>query len=118
YPGNAMVYGVGGSTPLGSVHVKEFEVAGVSARNFSLGVAGGLKREEGEGLLGSGFLLQADMEFDLPNNKVRFFRPKDCVGDQVVYWGSAYSVLPISRQLSDRKIDVRVLVNGKPIWPN
>jgi hypothetical protein len=29
--------------------------------------------------------MQVDVEFDFPNGKLRFFKPRNCQGNQVVY---------------------------------
>ncbi len=113
--GGGTVYGVGGSTPLGKARIKDFRVAGITVRDFDLFVAGRLATPAAQGLLGGNFLLQADMEFDIPGGKVRFFKPKNCSGEQVVYWGGSYSVAPMLASLSDKVISVRVMVNGKPL---
>ncbi len=113
--GEDTVYGVGGSTPLGMARIKQFEIAGITIHDFNLMVAGRLSVPEAQGLIGAAFLLQADMEFDVRGKKVRFFKPKDCVAEQVVYWGGSYSVAPLVTSASEKKIDVRVAVNGKPV---
>ena len=59
-------------------------------------------------------MLQRDIEFDLPHGKIRFFQPKGCSGDQVVYWGQAYAVAPMLED-SAVKIVVPVKVNGVPL---
>lgn len=106
-------YGVGGSTRVYSARVKEFGVAGLSEQNADLAVTG---RQLGGavGLIGSLFLMQADIEFDLPHGKIRFFKPVDCQGDEVVYWGQAYAVAPMT-PMPNNEIVVRVDVNGQPI---
>ncbi len=68
----------------------------------------------GAGLLGSIFLMQADVEFDFPHSKIRFFKPVNCAGDQVVYWGAAYSVAPMLGAIN-RGIRVKVTLNGAPV---
>jgi hypothetical protein len=95
--------------------IKQFEVAGIAIHDFNLMVAGRLSVPEAQGLLDAAFLLQADMEFDVRGKKVRFFRPKDCVAEQVVYWGGSYSVVPLMTSGSEKRINVRVAVNGKPV---
>jgi predicted aspartyl protease len=112
-PGLKM-YGVGGGENGASARVKEFKVANLVDRNFDMLVQGPHLLGEAQGVLGALFLMQADVEFDFPHDKLRFFAPKNCKGDQVVYWGSAYSVVPMLGS-SKGSIEVNVLLNGKPV---
>lgn len=106
----ATAFGVGGETQVYSARVKDFRLGALSERDSDLVVTGhGLGRAQG--LLGAKFLLQTDVEFDLPHGKIRFFKPHDCSGDQVVYWGEAYAVSPMLATNTDQ-ILVQVRVNG------
>jgi predicted aspartyl protease len=67
-----------------------------------------------EGVLGARFLDQFDVEFDIPDGKIRFFRAKGCAGDQVVYWGAAYAVTPL-RATTSHGLYIDAVVNGVPI---
>ena len=113
--GQATLYGVGGSTTLGEARLKDFSVAGATIHNFSIPVAGQIHDPSAQGVLGARFLLQADMEFDLAHGKVRFLKPKDCSGDQVVYWGRSYAMTPMLEGHDRKAIQVRVLINGRPV---
>lgn len=86
------MYGVGGSDILSRASVKELKVGGLVARNVDIAVTGHQNADVAAGLLGAQFLFQSDLEFDLPDGKLRFFKAVGCAGDQVVYWGKAYSV--------------------------
>jgi predicted aspartyl protease len=112
-PGVKM-YGVGGGENGASARIKEFKVANMVDRDFDMLVQGPNSLGEAQGVLGALFLMQADVEFDFPHKMMRFFRPKNCKGDQVVYWGSAYSVVPMVGS-SHARIEVAVLLNGKPV---
>ena len=111
---NVEFYGVGGETDAGVVRVKELKVAHFTAKDQDLIVTGEHALGDTAGLLGLAFLLQADLEFDLAGKAIRFFEPRNCVGDQVVYWGKAYSVAPMIA-LPTRDIHVSVTLNGVPI---
>jgi predicted aspartyl protease len=106
-------YGVGGKTQESAVRIKELKVGDLVARNLDMFLNG-----QGfggvDGVLGASFLLQTDVEFDLPEGKIRFFKAKDCAGDQVVYWGKAYSVAPMVGD-NPRQIVVIISLNGTPI---
>jgi len=107
----ARVYGVGGESDVYSARVKEFRLGNFVERDADLVVTGrGLGGRQG--VVGAKFLLQADVEFDLPHGKIRFFKPKDCEGDQVVYWGEAYAVAPLVPTPTD-EIITEVTVNDR-----
>ncbi len=110
-PAAVTFYGVGGSDEAMVAHLKSFEVAGLTARDMSIYVVGQQYGDRVQGLIGGRFLTQADVEFDFPEHKLRFFKPKGCSGDQVVYWGTAYSMAPLEGAASDG-LFVDVLVNG------
>jgi clan AA aspartic protease (TIGR02281 family) len=101
-----------GEETVGEVGIKSFKVGPLAANNLNLMISG--EGSEG-GELGIQFLRQSDIEFDLPEGKVRFFKPEGCEGDQVVYWGKAYAVAPISTNNNLGEIDVWVKVSGQPV---
>lgn len=104
---------IGGERRVYSAQVKSFQVGGAEMRNAEL-VVTGKSLGDTEGVVGEPFLTQTDVEFDLAHGKVRFFRPEGCDGDQVVYWGAAYSVLPLERTPLAELL-VKVKVNGAPV---
>jgi len=106
------MYGVGGRSAPASALIKEFKVGNLTARNFDMLVTGDHDLGRAQGVLGALFLMQTDVEFDFPHNMLRLFKPKNCKGDQVVYWGTAYSVAPMVGSTEGR-IEVAVLLNGK-----
>lgn len=108
-------YGVGGEFGAGSARIADFRVAGLVARNEDVLVSGKQPLGAEQGLLGADFLLQADIEFDLAAGKLRFFRPKGCAGDAVVYWGKAYSAARMIGSSAVKLIRVTVQVNGAPV---
>ncbi len=113
--GAATLYGVGGSAAIGSTKAREFSIAGVTVKDLTIPVAGRMTSPAAQGLLGAHFLLAGDLEFDLAAGKVRFLKPTDCQGEQVVYWGGRYTVTPIVPSHVDKRIELRVLLNGKPV---
>jgi len=119
---NLTFYGVGGGAEASTARIAVFKVGPLSARDmdvFVTGVSAGVVRPANThgpaGLLGEAFLGQADVEFDFPEKKMRFFKPKNCAGDQVVYWRKAYSVAPMLPVNRGDKIDVMVALNGHPV---
>lgn len=110
---NVTFYGVGGPEDAYTTWVRELRVANLTLGNATLFVSKG-SVHAAAGLLGAKFLFQSDVEFDLAHNAVRFFKATNCVGDQVVYWGAAYSVTPLVNSVDDSPLVV-VKLNGRPI---
>ena len=108
-------YGATGQTHVMETNVAEFRLANLVARNVNLVVSGSGGKSGPQGLLGAYFLLQSDFEFDFAAKKLRFFRPKGCTGDQVVYWGTAYSVASMLGSGDEKQIRVTVKVDGNPV---
>jgi clan AA aspartic protease (TIGR02281 family) len=108
-------YGVGGKTDAAEARVSAFRMGTLLALNQDMLVIKSRFTGGAAGLLGMGFLSQADMEFDLQNGRLRFFKPKNCVGDQVVYWGKAFSSAKMTGSSANRNIQVKVQLDGRPI---
>jgi predicted aspartyl protease len=108
-------FGVGGGVDAAEARVAEFRLGSLVARNQDMLVVGRRAFGDTKGLLGAGFLMQADVEFDVPHARLRFFRPKGCAGDEVIYWGGAYSSARMTGSSADQKISVVVRVNGVPV---
>jgi clan AA aspartic protease (TIGR02281 family) len=110
------MYGVGGGDVADEANIRELKLGSAVAHDVDLLVTGqGLKSREYVGLLGQNFLSQTDLEFDFANDVMRLFKARDCAGDQVVYWGKAYSVVPISPSPSTGVLEIEVLLNGRRI---
>ena len=112
---NVKMYGAGGGDILNEVGVKEFKVGGLVAHGLNVAVVGHQNVDLAAGMLGAGFLFQSDVEFDVPDGKLRFFKAVGCTGDQVVYWGKAYAVTPNISANPDMDIEIDTKVNGAPI---
>jgi predicted aspartyl protease len=114
---NGKFYGAGGSDAAGVVWVHDFGLAGASVHNLKLYAAGrGTLPGSSAGLLGEDVLSKWDIEFDLSSGKIRLFLPKNCNGDQVVYWASAYfmlNLLPVPGN-SDW-LEATVRLNGREV---
>lgn len=76
--------------------MKDWQVGTLTAQSLNLILLPTNQIESIDGILGAAFLLDHDLEFDLKEGKVRLFKPNGCAGDQVVYWGQAYSVVPMA----------------------
>jgi clan AA aspartic protease (TIGR02281 family) len=108
-------YGAGGEAGAGEVRIADFRVAGFVAHNDDVLVSGRQPLGAEQGLLGADFLLQSDVEIDIAGGKIRWFKPRGCVGDAVVYWGKAYSAARMVGSSDVKQINVTVRVNGAPI---
>jgi predicted aspartyl protease len=108
-------YGAGGEAGAAQTRITDFRVAGFVAHNDDVLVSGKQPIGAEQGLLGADFLLQDDVEIDVAAGKIRWFKPKGCAGDTVVYWNKAYSAARMTGSSAEKKIDVTVQVNGAPV---
>ncbi len=107
-------YGFGGRSNLSVATADTLNVGGVIGRHVVFLVPQQTSDFEIDGVLGASVLLNSDLEFDMPEQTVRFMRSHDCVGDSVVYWRQPYAVLPLLGA-ADRGLMVMVRVNGHPV---
>ena len=112
---NIEYYDVAGRDRATSAVVNEFKLGGLVAHKTHMIVVGRHAFGDAVGQVGARVLLQSDVEFDVPEGKLRLFRPQSCSGDQVVYWGGAYSVAPMTNSYTQQDIEVTVRVNGAPV---
>jgi predicted aspartyl protease len=108
-------YAVGGEAGAGEVRIADFRVASFVAHNDDVLVSGKQPLGAAQGLLGSDFLLQDDLEIDVAERKIRWFKTKGCAGEQVVYWGKAFSAARMTGSNAERLIEVTTQVNGVPV---
>ncbi len=67
------------------------------------------------GRLGSDFFSRYDAEFDFAHKAIRFLAAEDCLGEEVMYWGGAFSTLPLlATNPDDHGLFVSAKVNGGP----
>jgi predicted aspartyl protease len=114
----ARIKGIGGDSRLQVAVVDEFRLGDAVVRGMTFGVAG--DHDPGEGfdlLLGEDFLSKFDVEFDLAENAVRLWQPKDCGAVSLAYWSSGVvGEVPIKLGLHGRgQIELTVQLNGKPV---
>ncbi|WP_082439769.1 MULTISPECIES: retroviral-like aspartic protease family protein [unclassified Massilia] len=113
------VEGVGGRSRVYSTRLKDFSIGPArSTRRTELLVIGEANLTPAfDGIAGSPFLLQMDLEVDLRNKLVKMFRPHDCKDDtELNYWPEETVVLPFARSL-DRSPNphFKVSINGKEL---
>jgi predicted aspartyl protease len=91
------LYGVGGADAAGRVIVQDFTLGNFTTHRIKLIAS---SRHEFAppimGLVGGDLFTKYDLEFDLADGAVRLFQPKNCSGDQVVYWHQPYSAVPFA----------------------
>jgi tetratricopeptide (TPR) repeat protein/predicted aspartyl protease len=116
-PGLSVV-GVGGRSDVAVATVTTFTIFGVPLHKVDFLVGGNDPGQGTVGLLGQNLLRIADVEYDLAQGVLRFFRAKDCRQANLAYWakpGSAYSVMDIeaATPLSPHTIGVAYLNGAK-----
>jgi predicted aspartyl protease len=108
-------YAVGGSTGVSTAKVRDFKLGTLVAHDFDMIATGRMRSDRFVGLLGRDVLLtRYDVELDLADHVIRLFKPKDCHGDEVVYWAKTYSLASIDS--GAHGIDVEATLNGRRLW--
>jgi len=112
-PGSTVAtgYGFGGRSNMAVATADTLQIGGVIGHRASFLVPLTVAGFEVDGVLGSAFVLQRDLEFDLPDKVIRFMNPRNCSGDAVVYWRHPYAVTPLMGD-ARRRLIVQVTVNG------
>jgi predicted aspartyl protease len=107
-------YGIGGDSTGEYAHLADVRIGKLAAKNLDWMFGGQEDRHwDIDGLLGDDFFTQtnADLELDLAHKVIRVIRPVGCTGDEVVYWGGAYSMGPLESGRAP-EILTRVSVEG------
>ncbi len=98
--------GVGGEVEVMQTSIDEFALEKTKVKGFVMNVTGGVNAggqvsrgddREVVGVLGRNFLALIDVEFDLPNDKIRLFHTKDCGGRSLAYWSDAPGYVDMDR---------------------
>ena len=115
--GDVTFYGAGGHDEAGIVWVQALGLAGATIHNAPLYAAGrGSSPGASAGIVGEDFLSAWDTEFDLSDGKIRLFTPKNCKGDDVAYWASAYSMADlITAPGESRWLEAKVQLDGHDV---
>jgi tetratricopeptide (TPR) repeat protein len=122
-PFGMRVKGVGGGSAAVKVaRAQVFEFAGAPFKNVDF-LLGSRVGGEGEivGLIGMNILASMDVEYDLANGYLRFFKAKDCGDANLAYWsaGKALSRVPIKPLTgSGAQIRTSARVDGRDITVN
>lgn len=84
--GTYYVSGFGGRENARIATIKSFEFLGATASNSKFLVIDQSLGSESVGLLGQNILRIWDVEFDLANGVIRFFKPMGCTDHPLAYW--------------------------------
>lgn len=85
------VSGIGGDARLYKVRVDEMTVGPTRAGVSTMRVIGAMGRTPSfDVIVGAPFLLQADLEMNLAEREIRFFRPQHCQQSFLGYWTDAH----------------------------
>lgn len=107
--------GVGGYARIYTARVKEFIAGSTRSVNASMPVLGDFASPPSyDAILGTPFLLQADLEFNLAAKKLNFFRAFNCAESYLAYWDPAAVEVPLERHgVRNAGANFSVLLNGK-----
>lgn len=93
--------------------VKEFAVGKAKTPGGKLPAIDSRPAAPYDAIVGADFLLQSDLELDLENNQVRFFRGAGCTDSFLAYWDENAIVVPLEKAGVPQAV-VTVVLNGKP----
>ena len=115
-----VLQGVGGETDkvfIGTA--QDFSIAGASYHGVTFVVTDKGLDSGAIGLLGENFLSNADVEYDLANGVIRFFKPDGCSKTDLSYWvgpQQPYSIVDMDDfNAGNARIASTALVNGQRI---
>jgi clan AA aspartic protease (TIGR02281 family) len=110
-------YGVGGESYAEYAVLDEMKLGQAVRRNWRVLVVG--ERDLGADyafLLGYDFFEQVDLEFDLPNDRVRLFQAEDCGNLSLAYWAKGTAdVVRLEADHDKPGILVPVTLNGRTL---
>lgn len=113
-PGGPALISSTGETGAHFVLVDELRVGEFKRKNWRVLVVGQQDTSASDlaVILGEDFFRHTDVEFDLANNAVRLYEPKDCAGVSLAYWTKKPSGVAIE---GEDRVRFTVSVNGKPV---
>ena len=108
------MYAIPSDRPVEAVRIDELKIGAATRKNWSVSLAAAQDFGTDVALvLGDDFLSATDIEFDLPNQKIRLFDPRDCQGVSLAYWakdGAGEAALDAGGRST-----FTVAVNGRPL---
>ncbi len=110
--------GVGGTTTIERVTVREMMIGDATRKQWSLPVVVEHQGDDGTAvILGEDFFGLAEVEFDLAHDAVRLYRAKGCGSAPLAYWaaGGATEVEIDTGYYRHPQIQLTVEINGQPV---
>ncbi len=106
--------GVGGSSRIRALRVKEFSAGPTSPGKGYMPVIDRMGFAPSyDAIVGAPFLLQTDLEFSLAEKTLRFFRPRGCEDSFLGYWDENTMVIPFEYHRKQRDNPFfTVMLNG------
>ena len=110
-------YGIGGATTIYETSITDFSAGPARLSKGVMPVLGDFGFTPSfDGILGAPFLLQADLELSLAAKKMTLFRPENCAGARLGYWGDNVIEIPFkSHHEPGLNPHFTVLVNGQEL---
>jgi predicted aspartyl protease len=107
--------GVGGGSEVFATQLKEFAIGPARAVDNWFKVIGDMGYAPSyDAVAGATFLLQADLEVNLPEKKIKFFRADGCAGRFLAYWDENAVEVPFEgRHQGTARPIIAVEVNGQ-----
>lgn len=115
---NYAIRGMGGSTRARVTTVKSFGILGASAHNLQFLVIDQTFGSNLAGILGQNVLRLSDVEYDLANGTLRFFKPIGCERQPLAYWAVSTPYSSVDLQAMDAiepHLRATAAVNGHPV---
>ncbi len=118
--GAIYVENAGGASRAAVATVKSFEFLGLPPSSAQFLVVNGLS-DDPAGLIGQNLLKISDVEYDLANGIVRFFKPIDCNGQPLAYWAvsTPYTSVELqSMETTNNHLGATAIINGRrmSVW--
>jgi tetratricopeptide (TPR) repeat protein len=96
-PMGLVIHGVGGGQrDARAVQAQDFSFAGAQFHNIEFLLGGRVGEPGVAGVLGENLMGPFDVEYDLANGVIRFFRATDCHDQNLAYWSAAMALSKIS----------------------
>ena len=111
------VIGIGGTSDAETALVRKFKLGEAVRFDWQMLVAGDRPIGDIGIVLGSDFLHNVDVEFDLAHDTIRLFQAKDCRGASLAYWATeGAGQVPLEASDPARaEIVFAVRINGHPL---
>ncbi len=106
------VRGVGGSSSIFLVKVKDFAIGGAHVKNLRFPVVEGLDDSGLAAIVGVDFLMQYDVELNFAANRVKLFRANGCADKGLAYWDPDAMTVPMLDAPDNARPMVQVKING------